>query len=596
MNTKEKITRLRTWMSERGLSAYIVPSTDPHQDEYVPAHWRRRAWMSGFTGSAGDLVVTQKEAGLWTDGRYFLQAAAQLKGSGIQLRKMGEPGVPAIPAYLAATLNDGESFGFDPQLISHDAYKKLAKELGSAGVRMTAVEENPVDLIWNDRPSAAPDPVVVHPDRFAGETVTSKLRRLRKAMKDKKAAAHVLSNLDGIAWLYNIRGRDIDYNPMVISYAIVTESDATLFVTEAKVPLAARKKLEKNVRIRPYEEIGDALLELGGRKARVWIDGTMNSQWVADRLEGATLIDERSPVTTMKAKKNDVEIQGMWDAHVQDGVAMVRFFRWLEDAVPRGGVTEISASDRLAEFRAEGKNFQGLSFDSISGYAGHGAIIHYSSTDKTNVPLLPDGIYLIDSGGQYSGGTTDITRTVLLGKKATKEQKDRFTRVLQGHIALAMLRFPAGTRGMQIDVMARLPLWAAGLNYNHGTGHGVGAYLSVHEGPQSITPSRDTGAALEPGNILSNEPGYYLADQYGIRTENLILVVEAPEHSKAGIPFLGFETITVCPIDTALVDAGMLKPAERKWLNDYHKRVHAELSPHLDAADRAWLKRACALI
>lgn len=592
----KKIDDLRAWMGRNGLAAYLVPSTDPHQNEYVPACWRRRDWFTGFTGSAGDLVVTRKEAGLWTDGRYFLQAARELKGSGIKLQKLGEPGVPSIQAYLASTLEEGDALGVDPRVLSFETANRLRKELEAVGARLKPIDENAVDLLWTDRPPPSDAPIRVHTETYAGESVASKLRRLRKILKERKAGAYVVSSLDAIAWLFNIRGRDVEYNPLVIAYAVVTEKEAMLFVDLTKVTEGVGRKLGSSVSIRPYDALASVLDELSAARERVWIDGATTSLWITEHLKGCTLIDERGPLVAMKAKKNAAEIAGMRDAHVQDGIAMVRFLRWLEDAVPRGGLTEISAADRLGEFRAQGKNFQGLSFRTISGYAEHGAIIHYSVTKKTDVPLKAEGIYLVDSGGQYLGGTTDITRTVLLGPKATKEQKDRFTRVLQGHIGLARLEFPAGTRGMQIDVLARLPLWKAGYNYNHGTGHGVGAYLNVHEGPQSITPFRDTGAALEPGNILSNEPGYYVEGEYGIRTENLILVVEAWNGSKNGPPFLGFETITLCPIDTRLIEKRLMNDVEIRWLNDYHKRVLRELGPHLDKDDRAWLKKACAPI
>jgi Xaa-Pro aminopeptidase len=594
MTVKRRVQALRDLMKEHRIAAYFVPTADAHQNEYVPECWKRREWLSGFTGSAGDVVVTMKEACLWTDARYFLQAAEELKGSGIRLQRHGEPGVPKIQDYLAAQLSKGDALGVDPRVVSHALSKAFTAALKSVGVVVKPIEENLVDRLWTGQPGPSRQPIQIHPKRFAGETVASKLRRLRKKMKDKKADAHVLTSLDSIAWLFNIRGQDVEFNPVVISYALVTAKEATLFINPEKVPPAARKRLGTGVTIRPYQEIVKALRALGKRNARVWVDGATASRWIVDLLDGADLIEERSSVVLMKAKKNAAEIAGMRQAQVQDGIAMVRFLRWLDETVATGEVTEMYAADCLEQLRCEGETYQGLSFRTISGYGPHGAIIHYSATPKTDLLLRTGGIYLIDSGGQYLDGTTDITRTVLLGRRATKQQKERFTRVLKGHIALATLAFPSGVSGIRIDVLARLPLWNVGLDYKHGTGHGVGAYLNVHEGPQSITPYRDTGAALEPGNILSNEPGFYEDGAYGMRTENLILVEEDPKLSKNGGKFLRFETLTLCPIDTRLVDVRLLDPAERKWLNDYHKRVNRTLGPHLGRADRAWLRKACA--
>lgn len=594
MTTKQKIEALRGLMKERGLDAYLIPTTDAHQSEYVPACWQRRAWSSGFTGSAGDLVVTRDEAGLWTDGRYFLQAASELRGSGIRLYKMGQHGVPTIQEFLAKKLTAGQVVGIDPRVVSLDRAGKLEKALQAESIELRMVEPNLVDELWIDRPSPSIEPIRVLPRRFAGESVSSKLRRLRSEMKKKRVDAHVLSALDAVAWLYNIRGRDIEFNPVVIAYALVTAEKAILFTDPVKVPAAEARKLGSKIEVRAYEAVAEALRELSDRKVRVWVEPSTTSRWLGGLLADCELIRERSPVTLMKARKNPAEIEGMKECHVRDGVAMVRFLRWLEEEVPRGGLTEISASDRLAELRAEGDLFQGLSFDTISGYADHGAIIHYRVTPKTDRPLKPDGVYLIDSGGQYLDGTTDITRTVLLGKKASREVRDRFTRVLKGHIALARARFPEGVTGIRLDTLARLPLWEAELDYNHGTGHGVGAYLNVHEGPRSISPTRDLGLPLEPGNIFSNEPGYYKPGEYGIRIESLILVTENGGPSENGKPYFQFETITLCPIDTRLIDRRLLDPAERKWLDGYHRMVYKKLSPRLSPADRSWLKKACA--
>jgi Xaa-Pro aminopeptidase len=596
MTTREKLDVLRRFMRERGLAAYLVPSTDPHQSEYVPECWQRRGWLSGFSGSAGELVVTGQEAGLWTDGRYFLQAEAELRGSGIRLRKAGQPKVPSLRDYLAQTLQPGEALGVDPQLLSVAAYRRLAEALRPGGARIQPVSENLVDLLWTDRPAPSFEPIRLLPPTYSGETATSKLRRLREQMKKKGAEAHLSTALDAVAWLFNIRGRDMSFNPVAIAYALVTSKDAFLFIQLEKVPPDALKKLSPQVTVRPYGALRDALGELAAAKSRVWCDEDSTSQWAADLLADCRLISEPSPILVMKSKKNEVECAGIRAAGRRDGVALVRFLHWLEIAVAKGEVTEISAAAALEGFRREGERYQGPSFSTISSYGPHGAVIHYSPSPKTDLPLKPEGIYLIDSGGQYLDGTTDTTRTVLLGKTATKEQKDRFTRVLRGHMALAGIRFPVGVQGIRLDTLARLALWEKGEDYNHGTGHGIGHYLCVHEGPQSISSARCPTPPLEPGNVLSNEPGFYKAGEYGMRVENSILVVEDKTLSGEGKLFLAFETLTLCPIDTRLVEVKLLSPTERRWLNEYHRRVLKELSPLLGPQDRTWLKKACAPI
>ena len=597
MKTREKLAALRALMAEHGLAAYLVPSADPHLSEYVPPAWKRRAWMSGFTGSAGELLVLPGQAALWTDGRYFLQAEAELRGSGIKLMKMGDPGVPTLHEFLGRTLREDDALGCDPQVLSVAEARRLESTLKPARAVLRLPELNLVDAVWEDRTEFGTAPLVPLPPAFSGETTTSKLLRLRKALDEKRAEAHILTAHDAIAWLCNLRGADVAFMPVFIAYAVVTRKEASLFVRPEIVTPAVRRALGKQVDVRPYEEFGPAVRELAARKPRVWLDEANASRWVLGLLDGCPLVTEPSPVLPMKSRKNATEIAGMKEAHRRDGVAMVRFLHWLEDAVPRGGVTEISAAEKLEAFRAEGEHFRGLSFDAISGYAGHGAIIHYRVTPETDVPIRPEGLYLIDSGGQYLDGTTDITRTVLLGKSATREQRDRYTRVLKGHIALAKARFPAGIPGYRLDTLARQPLWEAGLDYNHGTGHGVGAYLGVHEGPQNIgTRAPVQAAPLEPGNILSNEPGFYVDGAYGIRIENLVLVVEDSARAGDGRTWLRFETITLCPIDTRVVEPRLLTPAERTWLNDYHRGVLKALAPDLDTAERAWLKRACAPI
>lgn len=590
----QKLKALRAQMKTLGIDAYLVPSADAHMSEYVPQSAERRAWLSGFTGSAGELVVTSKDAGLWTDGRYFIQAADELAGSGIKLMKMMEPGVPSRAEFLCQNIKSGGVVGYDAKLLSISAANAMRGALSDKGIKFKALSKNLVDAIWQDRPTDTGHPIAPWPETFSGEGHRQKLGRIRAAMKSKGADAHVLTMLDAIAWAFNIRGSDVDFNPVVIAYAIITAKSARLFVDPKKVTPALKKHLGKSVELVPYKDFGKALTALPKEAKSVWLEESTCSDWVAQKLKRCKQITARSCVTDFKAEKNSVELEGIRNAHRRDGVAMVRFLCWLENAMAKGGVTEISAADALQGFRAEGEHFRGLSFRTISGYAAHGAIVHYSVDEKSNIPLKNKGIYLVDSGGQYLDGTTDITRTLLLGDKASAEEKDRYTRVLKGHIHLATAKFPAGVNGIRLDTLARSALWQAGLDYGHGTGHGVGAYLNVHEGPQSI--SHRGYVPLQVGNVLSNEPGYYKDGAYGIRIENLVTVVEAEGFGQDDRKFLGFETLTLCPIDTRLIEPKLLSEGERKWLNDYHARVYKELAPHLEAAQSKWLKAATAAI
>jgi len=596
LSARQKLRQLRELMARSGVEAYLVPSTDPHQSEYVPVCWQRRQWLSGFTGSAGDLLVTSKTAGLWTDGRYFLQASEELRGSGIKLMKQGIVGTPSIAEWVARNLAQGQVLAADPRVLSQGQVEELQRHLEMAGARLRLLDRNLVDQIWSDRPVPSKAAIEILPKQCAGEGLGSKLRRLRKEMTSRRVAAHVLTTLDAIAWLFNIRSDDVDYNPVAIAYAIVTHEHALLFTDLDKVSAGVARSLGRNaqakVGLRAYADVGAELARLNKARARVWVDGRTANAWVLGKLSRCDLVTEMTPIARMKARKNEAEIAGSRAAHLRDGVAMVRFLHWLEQAVPGGGVTELTAASRLAALRAEGEHHRGESFEAIVGYGAHGAIIHYGASEATDVDLRPEGILLVDSGGQYLDGTTDITRTVLLGEQATDEQRDRFTRVLRGHIAIARARFPAGTPGRQIDTLARTALWEVGLNYNHGTGHGVGAYLSVHEGPQSISPTRCIGVPLEPGNILSNEPGFYKEGEFGIRIENLVLVQPDRELSDTQSSWLRFEELTLCPIDARLVDPAMLTDEERKWLNDYHRRVREELTPLLGRPEAAWLERA----
>ncbi|NOY22460.1 MAG: aminopeptidase P family protein [Acidobacteria bacterium] len=588
---QNRLMQLRALMAEKGVQAYIIPSTDPHQSEYLPAFWRRREWISGFTGSAGDVVVTKDKAGLWTDSRYFLQAKQQLEGSGITLFKQGVSGTPTITSWIADELSSEERVGVDARLFNSREFGSMVESWSKAGIELVSLPENLVDLLWSDGPGVPSEPIRVHPLRFAGESVSDKLGKIRRELKLRRMDAHVVTMLDAIAWLFNIRGRDVEFNPVVIAYGIVTMDSAMLFVHGTKVTKDIRAHLDGQATIYEYDAFADALTELAEGGGRILLDSDSVSQWVAEKLEGNCEVEfGTSPITILKAIKNEVELEGFRNAHVRDGVSMVRFLCWLEKAVPAGGITEISAAEKLAGFRAENEYFAGLSFETISSYGPHGAIIHYGPTPETDVELKPEGIYLVDSGGQYLDGTTDITRTVTLGNP-TKKQKELFTRVLKGHIDLAMCRFPVGTVGKQLDTIARLPLWEVGLNYGHGTGHGVGSYLNVHEGPQAVSYYRCIGVPFMPGMVTSNEPGFYLAGEFGIRIENLVYVVSDTEAQSGETAFNRFENLTVCPIDGKLVDVSLLTDGEREYLNRYHRWVFDTLSPLVDGYELEWLKK-----
>ena len=588
---KKRMEALRSLMKKNKIKAYLVPSTDPHQSEYVPVMWERRKWLSGFTGSAGDLAITLKKTGLWTDSRYFLQAEQQLQGSGIDLFKIGIPGVPTIPQWLKKELKAEDKVGFDPRLFSYNETQKLKSFLKEWRIKLTPIEKNLIDNIWQDQPPFPKNQIKPHPKKYAGRSIEEKLEMLRQQMKEEKVKAHILTTLDSIAWVFNIRGTDVEFNPVVIAYAIITPKKAMLFTDMEKITRAVRRHLGETVQVYDYDDFRKQLKKLAKSELKVWLDPNSVSYWIVDILKkDCDLFFKESPVTRLKALKNKTEITGAKAAHIRDGVAMVKFLHWLERTVPQGGLTEISASQKLEEFRQELDLYQGPSFETIAGYQEHGAIVHYASTPQTDVELKPRGIFLIDSGGQYLDGTTDITRTIAMGKP-TAEQKDRFTRILKGHISLAMTRFPRGTAGNQLDTIARKPLWDINQNYGHGTGHGIGAYLNVHEGPQAISYYRGLGVPLEPGMIISNEPGYYKTGEYGMRVENLIVVVE-DKNGKTTNDFYSFETISFCPIDLNLIDKNLLSARELGWLNSYHKKVKELLSPYLNKDEKEWLTKA----
>ncbi|MBU1413773.1 aminopeptidase P family protein [Myxococcota bacterium] len=588
----QMLEKLHHFLRETNQTAIIIPSTDPHGSEYLPEHWKFRSAVSGFTGSAGDLVVTADRAGLWTDSRYFLQAESQLAGSGIELFRMGLPDTPPLWSKLMDWCPSGSRVAFFGQLHPYTEIARQRPVLAERGVDLHPVPEDVIDRLWTDRPALSDAPAFVHPFEFAGQTVTDKLLHLRGLMKDERADAHVVTALDSVAWLMNLRGSDIAYNPLVIAYALVLRDEALLFVPEGKLPPTVIRELEASgVGIRPYEAF---LPELGNRftsSSRIWVDVEASSWAVVDRLGGAGILEKASPITLLKAIKNAAELDGMRACHVRDGVAMVKFLKWMDENVPSGRVTELGAAQRLLEFRQENERFVGLSFETISAYGPHGAIVHYAPDAESDVPVGTDSLYLIDSGGQYLDGTTDITRTVSFGRPGPT-QIEHFTRVLAGHLQLSITSFPQGTSGKQLDTIARMPLWEAGLQYGHGTGHGIGAFLGVHEGPHAISYYRCRGQALVPGMITSNEPGLYVQGSHGIRIENVLAVVSDPDRTRADLAFYRFDNLTMCPIDRKLVSPELLTPSQLRALNAYHALVRTVLLPHLDAECARWLTLA----
>jgi Xaa-Pro aminopeptidase len=589
MNARQKVAALRQLMKKNGVQAYYVPSADPHQSEYLPEPWKYRAWLSGFTGSMGELVVGARKAGLWTDGRYWLQGSQELEGSGIDLMKVGLPETPAMPAWVAKQLKRGQVLGMDPSVVSMAAAADFEKALEPHGIKVKFVARNLVAQLWADRPEPSLAPMTIHPVKYAGETVDSKLKRVRAAMKDAGCAAHVIGALDQVAWLLNVRSQDIEFTPVVLSYCILTARGCTIYVDPRKVTKAAARALKGRARIKAYDEVWDDLADLGRKKQKVWIDPGTTNRRVFDKLRGSSFHYAVSPVTAMKAVKNPKQIEGITEAHRRDGVAVVKFLKWLPGAVRKGGVDEISAADRLRAFRAEGEGYQDDSFGTISGYAGNGAIIHYSATEKSAAKLKPRGLYLIDSGGQYPDGTTDITRTVALGKP-TPRQKECFTRVLMGTIDCTMTPFPAGTIGKRNEMFARRALWMIGEDYAHGTGNGVGQYLGVHEGPHSLK-NLESPPFVE-GNLMSIEPGHYEAGRFGIRIENLAFVQKDEKLSRKGPVWYRFHAVTLAPIDRRLIDKKLMTKDQIAYLNSYHARVYRELAPRLDRDHKAWLKSA----
>jgi Xaa-Pro aminopeptidase len=588
MTVVQRIEALRRLMAEYNLKAYYIPSTDPHQSEYVADTWLRRGYISGFDGSAGTVVVTTRKAGLWTDSRYFLQASLQLPGTGIELMKVGEPGTPTVEDWLAAELASGDQLGLDPSVVAAAQYDSMASALKAAGIAVQGVEKDLVELVWGaERPAMPQGEMAVHPVVFAGQSSADKLTKLREAMAGRKVDAMFLGALDEVAWLLNLRGRDVPFNPVFIAYVLVTRDQTLLFVDPGKVTKEVADFLPADVEVMDYHRVWEVITDQRFRGLSVWMDPNSTNQAVVDGFltAEATPVKGPTPIAKWKASKNPAEIAGMVAAHVRDGVAMVRFLKWLEDHVGTGKETERSVQAKLTEVRSGYPEFVGMSFNTIVGYGGHGAIVHYSVTEESDVPVQPKGLLLVDSGAQYWDGTTDITRTVAVGP-VTDEHRRAYTAVLKGHLNLDRTLFPEGTDGYQLDILARSPVWAECLNYGHGTGHGVGAYLSVHEGPFSVSLRKNL-TPLAVGNILSNEPGFYKAGEFGIRIENLVQVVERQVNEYGR--FLAFQALTLCPYDVRLIDTSRLHKAEIAQINRYHALVRDTLAPLLDEEHRVWL-------
>lgn len=586
----ERLARLRREMAQRGMDGYVVVTDDFHGSEYVGDYFKARAYLSGFTGSAGTLVVLPDRAALWTDGRYFLQAAEQLTGSTIELMRMGQPGVPAIGAFLAQHLPEGGVLGFDGRTVSSSFAGTLEKALEAKHIRFAGGEDL-VDAVWPDRPALSDRPVWELTG--CGLSREEKLAKLREKMAAEDAAYLLLTSLTEIAWALNLRGGDVACTPVFLSFLLIGREDAQLCIQPQAVPADIVEKLTAcGVTLRPYGAIYDLLRALPAG-TRVMADSATANYRIMESLSHAEVLDQPSPAVLMKACKTQEETDGFRAAHIKDGAALCRFLYWLKTRIGEEPMTELSAAARLAAFRAEQPDFLDLSFDTIAGYGPHGAIVHYDPTPETDVPLHPEGLLLVDSGAHYRQGTTDVTRTIALGP-VTQEEKRMFTLVLKGHLALAAARFPRGATGENLDVLARLPLWEQGLDYNHGTGHGVGFILSVHEGPQSFRWRSTDGRRipLEEGMVISNEPGYYEAGKFGIRHENLVLV-RAGETTDYG-QFMYLEPLTMAPFDRDAIDVSLLTEAELAQLNGYHRLVYDTVAPLLPAEEQAWLAAATA--
>lgn len=584
-----RLARLRELMKREHLSAFIFPSTDAHQSEYVADHWRGREWISGFNGSAGTAVVTMKSAALWTDSRYFLAAEEQLEGTEYQLMRLKMEGTPTIAEWLGKELQDVQSpeVGLDGMVNSYNYVKDLSYSLRKLGGITLRTNLDPLEQIWENRPSLPANPVEIQPLEYAGETLASKVVRIRKSLRELHADGMLVSALDDIAWTLNLRGTDVHCNPVFVSYLLIESDKVSLFVDDNKLSPEVKQYLQDNqVSLYNYNKVEKCLESYS--EYNILLDGDETSYYLWKTVKCQEIVAAGSPIPAMKAVKNKAEIEGYRSAMLKDGVAMVKFLKWLKPAVEAGGQTEISIDEKLTSLRAEQKLFRDISFDTIAGYAQHGAIVHYEATPETDVVLKPEGLILIDSGAQYQDGTTDITRTIALGA-VSAEMKHIYTLVLKAHIQLELVKFPDGASGTQLDAVGRECMWREGYNFLHGTGHGVGSYLCVHEGPHQIRMEW-MPTPLRAGMTLTDEPGLYLAGKFGVRIENTVLISDymSTEFGK----FLQIEPLTLCPIDTTPIDVDMLLPEEIDWLNAYHHSVYEKLSPFLDEEEKIWLENA----
>lgn len=584
-----RLARLRELMKREHLSAFIFPSTDAHQSEYVADHWRGREWISGFNGSAGTAVVTMKSAALWTDSRYFLAAEEQLEGTEYQLMRLKMEGTPTIAEWLGKELQNVQSpeVGLDGMVNSYNYVKDLIYSLRKLGGITLRTNLDPLEQIWENRPSLPANPVEIQPLEYAGETLASKVARIRKSLRELHADGMLVSALDDIAWTLNLRGTDVHCNPVFVSYLLIESDKVSLFVDDNKLSPEVKQYLQDNqVSLYNYNKVEKCFESYS--EYNILLDGDETSYYLWKTVKCQEIVAAGSPIPAMKAVKNKAEIEGYRSAMLKDGVAMVKFLKWLKPAVEAGGQTEISIDEKLTSLRAEQKLFRDISFDTIAGYAQHGAIVHYEATPETDVVLKPEGLILIDSGAQYQDGTTDITRTIALGA-VSAEMKHIYTLVLKAHIQLELVKFPDGASGTQLDAVGRECMWREGYNFLHGTGHGVGSYLCVHEGPHQIRMEW-MPTPLRAGMTLTDEPGLYLAGKFGVRIENTVLISDymSTEFGK----FLQIEPLTLCPIDTTPIDVDMLLPEEIDWLNAYHHSVYEKLSPFLDEEEKIWLENA----
>lgn len=595
MTVKEKLTALRSLMQAEGLSAYIVPGTDPHASEYMAAHWTETTWLSGFTGEAGTMVVTLDEAKLFTDSRYYLQAGIELKDSTIELMRASDIDCPSINDWLVAALEQGAVVGVNPEMWSVNEFAAMRQEFAEAGMGLKSIDL--IRPLWTaDRPSIPLTPLYEYEVRYAGESVQDKFARIRKAMAQKKADAMVISALDEIAWLLNIRGFDVEYNPVVISYVVLEQDKVTLFVLPEKVDAAAAEYLKREgICVKDYEDVFSYISSL---KGTVMYDGAKVNEALYEAIpEGCRKVNVQSPVLKDKSHKNAVELEGERKAMLQDSVALTRFFKWLEEEAFQTKQTEWTLMEKLHAFRLMGEHFVEESFGTIAGYKGNGAIVHYAATADNCAEVKPEGMLLLDSGGQYLDGTTDITRTVWLGGEMPEQAKLDYTYVLKGHLALGNIQWPRGTRGNQLDALAKQAMWQAGITFGHGTGHGVGHFLGCHEGPQNVRTDMNP-TVLEVGQICSDEPGIYRTGEWGIRIENLVAVEPAPRMAACTTEdeFLRWETLTLCYYDTSLIEMSIMTEQEIEWINRYHQKVYELTAPLLTAEEAAWLKNKCKAI